>query len=115
MVTGLPASIRVGPFDFAVKEWDHPEAYTRGRYGEMSTIDFTIKIDRTIPPIKLADTVLHEVGHCIYWAYSLKDDDEEERLISTMATAWTQVWRDNPSLYRWLGATLAKQVSNVNW
>lgn len=106
--TGLPNSIRVGPFDFTVREWTHQEGYSRGRYGEMSTVDFTISVDQTTAPVKLVDTILHEIGHAIYWAYGIEDGDQEERLVGTLATAWTQVWRDNPSLLHWVGATLGR-------
>lgn len=54
----------------------------------------------------MVDTVLHEVTHAIYWAYVIEDKDEEERIVTTMARAWTQVWRDNPDLLGWLGLAM---------
>ena len=57
-------------------------------------------------PVKAADTLLHEAGHAIYATYALADEDKEERIVAVFATAWAQVFRDNPWLLGWLARSL---------
>jgi hypothetical protein len=55
---------------------------------------------------KAADTLLHEAGHAIYATYGLAEEDKEERIVGAFATAWAQVFRDNPWLLAWLKMAL---------
>lgn len=50
--------------------------------------------------------MLHEILHAIYWVYGVEDEDKEERLVGMMASALTQVWRDNPQVVTWLNEQL---------
>ena len=45
---------------------------------------------------------MHEINHAIFWAYCIQNEDKEERVVSTMATAWTQIFRDNPKILRFI-------------
>ena len=102
-VAELPAAIRVGPFDFAVERMNPHDAASRRLWGQFSLIEQVIRVQVDIPsPIKAVDTVLHEIGHAIYWAYGIEDQDKEERIVAVFGTAWTQVWRDNPALLAWV-------------
>ena len=38
--------------------------------------------------------------------YALGEDDKEERIVGAFATAWAQVFRDNPWLLEWLQRAL---------
>lgn len=107
-----PASIRVAAFDFAIKGIEPLSAMAEQKYGWCATIEQAIYVDFNTRPSKVLDTMLHEVLHAMYWAYGMQDEDKEERMVGTMATAWTQVWRDNPGLLAWVQAMcalLAKQ------
>ena len=99
----LPSSIRVGAYDIEVQWWRPVYANDRERFGEFSQYEQAIRIDRGLKPQKLLDTVLHELNHAVYWIYGLKDEDEEERVVQVYATAWTQIWRDNPDFHEWVG------------
>ena len=101
----LPKSIRVAAFDIEVQEWDTDYAALRNRFGEFSPSDQAIRVQATLKPQKLLDTTLHEISHAIYWAYGLEDEDKEERIVTTFATAWAQIWRDNPEFHKWVGET----------
>lgn len=57
-----------------------------------------MRIEECLAPTKMVYTLIHEINHAIYWAYKLDDEDKEERIVSTFATAWTQIYRDNPAL-----------------
>ena len=54
--------------------------------------------------MKVLDTLLHELNHAVYWAYGMEDEDKEERIVGTMATAWAQIFRDNPEFVAWIAA-----------
>ena len=94
----LPKVIKVGGFDIEVKPLENLESLAHGINGHFSAIEHVIRIDRTLPKLKLMDTLLHEVLHAIYNVGNISDEDEEERIVSIMASGLTQVLRDNPKL-----------------
>lgn len=105
----LPSSIRVAAFDVAVVEWNHHAATAAGRFGEWSAIECCMRVDPTVNPMKVLDTLLHEINHAIYWSYGMEDEDKEERIVGTMATAWAQIYRDNPKLVSWISDVIHGQ------
>lgn len=103
MVERLPSSIRVGVYDFTLEKWSANRAAGAQRWGEFSTCEMRISIQIDMPTrIKAADTLLHEVGHAVYWAFGVVDDDKEERIVNLASTGWLCVYRDNPWLLDWL-------------
>jgi hypothetical protein len=103
-VDALPASLRVGPFDFDIEKLSAQRAKGHDCFGEFSPCEGHIAVQVDMPSAaKAADTLLHEAGHAIYWTYGLADEDREERIVSTFATAWAQVFRDNRWLLDWIG------------
>jgi hypothetical protein len=54
-----------------------------------------------------AETLLHEISHVVWWVYNLKDEDDEERTVHTMATGLTQVFRDNPKVLEYIKESLS--------
>lgn len=105
---GLPKRIRVAAFDIELVTRSMAWSYQSNRWGEFDTAAQQINLQPEFPTgAKMVDTVLHEIGHAIYWAFGLADADQEERIVMTMATAWTQIWRDNPKLLAWMTRTLA--------
>lgn len=102
-LASLPATIRVGPFDWKLVRLDATTGADRRIYGECSSMSMEIRLSELSPSTqKAVDTMLHEIGHAIFWAYGLESSDSEERLVSTMGTAWTQVFQDNPWLLLWI-------------
>ena len=107
-IEALPASIRVGPFDFGIEKLSAQRAMDKDYFGEFSPCQGRIALQLDMPSaVKAADTLLHEAGHAIYSTYGLADRDDEERVVSTFATAWAQVFRDNPWMLEWIGRSLA--------
>ncbi len=98
----LPKSIRVAHMDFAIEEWSPVIANANHRWGEFALAEQTIRVhvsDRQF--YEVLATLLHELTHAICWAYTIrlgKRGDTEERMVSTMAVAWAQIYRDNPEL-----------------
>jgi hypothetical protein len=108
LIAKLPSSVRVGPFDFRLERWSSHAADDARAWGRCSYSEIAIRIQENIPlPEKAADVLLHEIGHAIFWTWKLQDGDKEERIVSTMATAWTQVYRDNPWLIDWIKEAIA--------
>lgn len=98
----LPKSIRVAHMDFKIEEWPVPASSASHRWGEFSISEQTIRVhvqDRQF--YEVLATLLHELTHAICWAYTIRlgrRGDTEERMVSTMAVAWAQIYRDNPEL-----------------
>ena len=107
----LPNKVRVACFDIEIEEWDHRNATADGNFGTFSCIELKIRIDTTCHPIMIAEVLQHEILHAIYWAYVIKDKDEEERIVSVMATALVQVYRDNPEIMKYISYLLCNKES----
>lgn len=104
-VARLPPSVRVGAHDFTLLPLSIHEASGRRIWGRFEAAAQTIHLQQDMPTSAVAvDTILHEIGHAIWWAYGIQDDDKEERTVRTLATAWAQIFRDNPALIAWIAA-----------
>lgn len=101
--------MRVGAFDFLIIDWDSPSANAERSFGVCIPGNQTIKVDSSVHPMKVADTLIHEINHAIWWAYNMYDEDKQERTVATMATAWTQIYRDNPEIL----AFIQQQVASL--
>ena len=92
----LPSSIRVGCYDVLVQTMEDREAMSHGIYGHYASTEHIIRINEDLSPIKMLNTLMHEVMHACYDIGGLTDEDEEERIVTIMANICTQVVRDNP-------------------
>lgn len=107
LLKALPSWVRVGPFQVEIRIDVIPgDAYTY--FGEYS---FDTQVIRLNPLAisssrRLADTLIHEIGHAIFDIYGLAEADGEERTVRTLSTAWIQVYGDNPWLLGWLSRAL---------
>ena len=60
-----------------------------------------IEVEKGLPAIEQANTMLHEVMHAVYYVQGMncidaKADDVEEKIINSLGNGLTQVFRDNP-------------------
>lgn len=94
----IPKKIKLGPFKIRIETWSRSQAAAIGKFGEWSPCEQTIRVDLAQVPAVLITTLMHELNHAIYWAYRLEDGDRQERVVDVMATAWAQLFLDNPSL-----------------
>ncbi len=102
-VEALPDSIRVGPFDFSLQKWTSQQSASQHCFGQFAVCEQRISIQLDMPsPQKAAHTLLHELGHALYWTSNFDDADKEERIVATYAAGWLQVFRDNPFILPWL-------------
>ena len=101
-------TLRVAAFDYSFNQWTDTEASAIGRYGEHSSMSMEIRYQTVwAHKSKFIDTLLHEINHAVFWVYGIETDDKEERLTATYATAWTQIYRDNPWLLTLIKETLS--------
>lgn len=108
VIDQLPATVRIGPFDFGLEKWPLLEATAASRWGECDKALLKIRVQERFPTNhKAVDTLLHEICHAIYWAFNIMDEDGEERTVQAMSTGWTSVFRDNPWLSGWIKEALA--------
>ena len=101
---GFPEILRIGPFDYRVKIVKKLKDW-----GEFSSRKCVIRLRSKMSPAWAIDTVKHEISHAIWHTYHLKRGDGEERIVTVMATGWTQVYRNNPKLLKWIAATARKK------
>lgn len=111
ILDGLPSSIRVGPYPFAIKTASleqMTDASGESHWGECDTATYLITIMDEYPsPARAVDTVLHEISHAIYHVFCLDDDEKEERVVTAMGRGLTLVFLDNPALVAWISRTLS--------
>ncbi len=97
--TGLPKSVRVGPYEIPVIIMELDDDVQ----GEFSFGKLAIRLSPKQPSaVFAADTVLHELLHAIWRVYNLKVGDDEERTVTTLAMAMIQLFHDNIVLVAWL-------------
>lgn len=105
--TGLPKSLRIGPHDIDIVL--NVKTNT-DRWAEWN--NHTLKINIYSGAASGSHAVyilLHEIEHAIHDTFGVDYKlHEEESVTIMMSTGWTQVWRDNPMLLKWMAKTLAK-------
>jgi hypothetical protein len=103
LVERLPEQIRIGAFDFRIVKWSSSQAAGADCYGQCSTAEQTIRVQRDMPSrYKAVDTTIHELTHAIYWAFDIEKGDNEERTVERMSSGLMAVYRDNPWLLSWI-------------
>lgn len=102
----LPEKLKIAAFDIIVEEWGNGHANDSNAFGDFKTTNLTIRVDCSINKYKIMDTLLHEINHAIWWAYGLEDEDKQERVCGTLATAYIALYRDNPHLIEFIKKTL---------
>lgn len=54
----------------------------------------------------IANTLLHEILHAIWYQYQIKDEDKEERIVHTTANGLCFVMQANPDVFAWIQSQL---------
>ena len=94
----LPDRIKVGPYQFFVREHDHAWLQETGMYGSCHVGTLTIDVVTTVDPIMVLDSLIHEIYHAIYHTFDIEDADNEEKTVTLLSTGFTGVLMDNPKL-----------------
>ena len=54
------------------------------------------------------DLVLHELGHAIVYQYRVSEVKDEEHTVNSMASGYTEIFKRNPLLLKWIIQELGK-------
>ena len=103
-----PKSIRIGPYDVKILTMSGDRADARKAFGFFTGDTISITMDESIPcPIRATEVFIHEVFHAVCYIYNIEiKKDNEERIVYAMGVAWTQIYRDNPHLLKWITKNL---------
>lgn len=66
-------------------------------YCDHPNLEIFIRTD--LPPQKVAEVLLHELTHCILYAFHSQEEDDEEAQVDRVARGFACLMRDNPSLF----------------
>ena len=99
----MPRTLRIGPLDWTVRLMTGAEQMGGGNIGLCEPSHQRLNVQENPASTHSAvDTLLHEISHAIFWVFHVRGGDSEERIVSAMGTAWTQIYRDNPDLLDWI-------------
>lgn len=99
----LPESIKVGPFNYTVEQYDGYDSLSNGQFGFTDNRKCRIVVDIDHSTLEQAqNTLLHEVLHACWHVAGLNDGDNEERIVNSLANVLQQVISDNAELIEYL-------------
>lgn len=105
-----PEKLRIGPFDVKVTPMSGDLANARNVFGMFGRDNNVISMDMSITdPNRAVEVFLHEITHAIWMIYGIEEGDKEERIVMAMGMAWTQIYRDNLELLKWLSKNLKEK------
>lgn len=114
MPADVPRSIVIGPYEYRVRLEHIAEVDTRDDSDEgerdvnsmtLGTIEkarLAIIIHPEQAPLRMRDTLLHEVMHGVFDASGLNLDSTEEDVVSAFTTILLDTLRENPGFVSWL-------------
>ena len=96
----LPESIKILHKDFSLREREYSESFGNHRLAEINFMKEEINY-LPLQGSETVDSILHEILHGVFHMFNLNhkmSDDEEEHLVTVLATGLTTVMKDNPEL-----------------
>ena len=103
----LPASVKVGAWEYTIEAWATREASRDDRWASADHSEHIIRVDTGWGEKRTAVSLLHEILHCVWRQWGIVKGDEEERTILALERGLAAVWHDNPEVMRWIGKGLA--------
>jgi hypothetical protein len=98
----LPSPIRIHYETYDVIELDPVESAQIQRSGEYIGTHKLLRVCMNDSDLAVLNTLIHEINHAIHWHYRLESASEEEDMVCRQSSAWTQVYKDNPHLVKWI-------------
>jgi len=96
----LPDKVIVGFKEYDVISETYRWAHNNERDGENCQEYHTITINTETSTAEVGVTLFHELLHLLYYNYNIKDEDDEERTVESLARGMAQLWRDNPEIIK---------------
>ena len=109
----IPTSVRVGYRTYTIEDWPTKHATSANRYGEVAHGPRVIRVETTHGALQAAESLLHEIRHCICVMWCRDDDAAEEKTVSIMSTGLATVWHDNPDVMAWITEGIAEGRANA--
>lgn len=106
MKTPPVETIRVGPVEYWLINWERHHAERANHYGEARHGVKEIWVDFAAPGRQAVCTLVHELLHCLNAVYDLRTSIGKERGVTALEAAWCALWRDNPELFAWMHKAL---------
>lgn len=102
--TPLPEAMRIGPYEYRVREIGELERIKNDYLGYCNEGELEIGIAvEEVQPQHLAEVMVHEILHGLFGAGTLRDTPlEEEQIVTVLAKGIIQFARDNPHVLRWI-------------
>ncbi len=97
MKNKIPNVVRIGPYDWEVELFE-----SHAVHGITENHKFKILLEDNKNKLRTLETLVHEIKHAICTSYHIEITDEEE-VVTRISAAWTQVYRDNPELVKFIG------------
>lgn len=103
----LPKKVRVGGFDYSVRYGNIARLHDGEPYLGITNNDaLSIVVDPDYPIDTQRETLIHEILHAAFFAFSLRklffegDRDKEEDAVSAISRALLCIIKDNPGLLK---------------
>lgn len=106
MSHNFPEKIKVGPYLYNIHEVDGQWSEDHEAHGKCNTQTHNIWINTTYDSAHVLDTLLHELLHALWSQYNLKDKEEEEDVVTRLATGLVQLLLDNKHLLKFIKESL---------
>lgn len=101
-----PATIRILHFDYQLRFVDEIFGNAAGCFAHCDNKHLTISVLKSLPPVLLADSTLHECWHGICFAIGCKEKLTQEQIALQFSGPMCLLIRDNPELFLWLQSLL---------
>ncbi len=102
---GLPATIKIGAVDIALKNGDQIRDEVEQLTDAMGCYNHArheIVVIFSRPAKMVAVTLLHEIFHAVWAEYDLGEREKEERAVTALSSGVAAVMRDNPDVFVWI-------------
>lgn len=99
-----PKTVEIGNRTYSLLFEGDPVSDGNKVYGFMSSVNCKIVLDKNMQPKRMAETLLHELLHCIYADYNYiggKERKAEEFYVQVGGVGLTKLFRDNPKVLTW--------------
>lgn len=106
----LPKTVKIGWRDFRIEVFPNAEARDRRLMGETAMQQGLIRIDLQFDDRQVAATLLHEILHAMFNCWQMAKEDDEERIVTTIESGLSTIWRDNPEVFAWIGQHLTARA-----
>ena len=95
----LPEAIKILHKTFSLRERTYNESFGNSRLAEINFMANEINY-LPLDNSEVVDSIIHEVLHGLFAMFDIKmEEQEEEHVVSALATGLTTVMKDNPDLF----------------